>query len=71
MRGRPQQGLAEDIEGRDSKDPKDVNEDPSKTGTRTDAGVTTVDLEQFQLLQHAQRVEFAPMPLPTLPPKGP
>jgi hypothetical protein len=71
MRGRPQQGLAEDIEGRDSKEPKDVNEDPSKTGTRTDAGVTTVDLEQFQLLQHAQRVEFAPMPLPTLPPKGP
>jgi hypothetical protein len=71
MRGRPQQGLAEDLEGRDSKDPKDVNEDPSKTGTRTDAGVTTVDLEQLQLLQQAQRVEFAPMPLPTLPPKGP
>ena len=25
-------------------------------------GLTTVDLEQFQLLQQAQRVEFAPMP---------
>ena len=62
-------GLAEDIEGREARTPRGVNEDPSKTGTRTDAGVTTVDLEQFQLLQHAQRARVRPMPLPTLPPK--
>ena len=41
-----------------------------RSGSRSDSGLTTVDLEQFQLLQQAQRVEFAPMPLPT-PPKVP
>src|SRR5262245_61393826 len=66
MRGKPQQGSAEDMAGEDTKDPK---ADPSKTGSRTEPGVTTVDLDQLQLLQQAQRVEFAPMPLPTLPPK--
>jgi hypothetical protein len=71
MRGRPQQGLAEDINGRDAKDPKDPKEDHAQSGARTDVGVTTVDLEQFQLLQQAQRVEFTPMPLPKLPPKVP
>jgi hypothetical protein len=30
-----------------------------------------LDLEQLQLLQQAQRDEFAPLPTPTLPPKGP
>jgi len=69
VRGRPQQGLAEDINGEDTKEAK--KEDQSKSGSRSDAGLTTVDLEQFQLLQQAQRVEFAPMPVPTLPPKGP
>jgi hypothetical protein len=68
MRGKPQQGSAEDIGGDETKDAK---ADPSRSGSRTDAGVTTVDLDQFQLLQQAQRVEFAPMPLPTLPPKLP
>ena len=34
-------------------------------------GLTTVDAEQFRLLQQAQRVEFSPMPVPTLPPKVP
>ena len=43
---------------------------PSREAAAT-PGLTTVDLEQFQLLQQAQRVEFAPMPLPTLPPKVP
>jgi hypothetical protein len=66
MRGKPQQGSAEDVAGDETKDPK---ADPSRTGSRTDAGVTTVDLDQLQLLQQAQRVEFAPMPLPSLPPK--
>jgi hypothetical protein len=31
--------------------------------------MTTVDLDQFKLLQNVQRVEFSPMPGPTLPPK--
>ena len=37
--------------------------------SRVDPGLTTVDLDQFRLLQQAQRVEFSPMPVPTLPPK--
>jgi hypothetical protein len=69
MRGRPQQGSAEDISGTEAKDAKD---DQARTGTRSEsAGLTTVDLEQFQLLQQAQRVEFSPMRAPTLPPKVP
>jgi hypothetical protein len=68
MRGRPQQGLAADIEG---EEPKEAKTDLTKSGTRSDAGLTTVDLEQFELLQQAQRVEFSPMPGPKLPPKVP
>jgi hypothetical protein len=40
-------------------------------GTRPDPGALTVDVDQLQLLQQAQRVQFRPMPGPTLPPKGP
>ena len=69
MRGKPQQGLAEDLGGSETE--KEAKTDQQKSGTRTDAGATTVDLEQFQLLQQAQRVEFSPMPVPTLPPKVP
>jgi hypothetical protein len=69
MRGRPQQGSAEDISGTETKETKD---DQASTGSRADtAGLTTVDLEQFQLLQQAQRVEFSPMRAPSLPPKVP
>jgi hypothetical protein len=67
-RGRPQQGLAADIEGEEAKEAKT---DLTKSGTRSDAGLTTIDLEQFELLQQAQRVEFSPMPGPKLPPKVP
>lgn len=68
MRGKPQQGLAEDIEGADTK--QEPNSD--KAGTRaSEQGLTTVDLDQFRLLQHVQRVEFGPMPGPRLPPKVP
>jgi len=66
MRGKPQQGSAEDLGGEEAKEAK---ADPAQSGSRTDPGLTTVDLDQFQLLQQAQRVEFAPMPLPSLPPK--
>jgi hypothetical protein len=31
--------------------------------------LTTVDQDQFRLLQQAQRLEFSPMPVPTLPAK--
>ena len=66
MRGKPQQGSAEDMGGEETKEAK---ADAPKSGSRTDPALTTVDLDQFQLLQQAQRVEFAPMPLPSLPPK--
>jgi hypothetical protein len=33
--------------------------------------LTTVDLDQFRLLQQAQQVEFSSMPAPVLPPKSP
>jgi hypothetical protein len=65
--GKPQQGSAEEITGGDNKE--DANSD--KPGSRVEPGTTVVDLEQFRLLQQVQRVQFAPMPGPTLPPKGP
>jgi hypothetical protein len=68
MKGKPQQGLAEDIDGPDTKQKPSSD----KTGARAaEHGVTTVDLDQFRLLQQAQRVEFGPMPGPRLPPKVP
>ena len=68
MKGKPQQGLAEDIDGADTK--QEPNSD--QAGTRAaEHGLTTVDLDQFRLLQQVQRVEFGPMPGPRLPPKVP
>jgi hypothetical protein len=67
MSGKPQQGLAEDLTSSDKKE--DAKTDHEQTGTRTESGVSTVDLDQFRLLQQVQRVEFSPMPGPTLPPK--
>src|SRR6516164_10921759 len=68
MTGKPQQGLAEDLTGDNQKEAKP---DEQRSGSRTETGLLTVDPDQFQLLQQAQRVEFAPMPLPSLPPKVP
>src|SRR5262245_31151203 len=69
-RGRRQQGSAGDISGTEAKE--GAKDEQASTGSRSDsAGLTTVDLEQFQLLQQAQRVEFSPMRAPTLPPKVP
>jgi len=65
MAGKPQQGLTTDPDGSDTQ--KEAS--PGETGLRPEQGVATVDLEQFRLLQNIQRVEFAPMPGPTLPPK--
>jgi hypothetical protein len=65
MTGKPQQGSAEDIASGESKDdPKSEQQ-----GAKAEPGLTAVDLEQYRLLQQAQRVEFSPMPGPTLPPK--
>ena len=68
MSGKPQQGLAEDLPGDKEREAKS---DPQQSGSRTEPGLTTVDPEQFRLLQQAQKVEFSPMPVPTLPPKVP
>ena len=69
MRGKPQQGTVEELKGDETQ--QEPNTPELKVGSRTEGGVTTLDLEQFQLLQQAQRVEFKPMQGPSLPPKGP
>jgi hypothetical protein len=69
MSGKPQQGLAEELTGTENQ--QDAKSDDQRSGTRVEPGLTTVDLDQFRLLQQAQRVEFSPMPVPTLPPKVP
>jgi hypothetical protein len=65
MSGKPQQGLAQDLDGTETQ--QDANLE--QAGHRPEQGMTTVDLDQFKLLQNVQRVEFSPMPGPTLPPK--
>jgi hypothetical protein len=65
MSGKPQQGSAEDIAGGESKD----EPNSEQQGAKAEPGLAAVDLEQYRLLQQAQRVEFSPMPVPTLPPK--
>ena len=67
MSGKPQQGTAADLASSDKKE--EAKADHEQAGSRTDLGASTVDLDQFQLLQQMQRVEFSPMPGPTLPPK--
>ena len=67
MAGKPQQGLAEDLTGSD-KD-KEAKADLEHAGSRTESGLTTIDPEQFRLLQETQRIEFTLMPGPLLPPK--
>ncbi len=69
MRGKPQQGTVEELNGDETN--RNPNSDEMKVGSRTEAGFVTVDLDQFQLLQQAERVEFKPMQGPTLPPKVP
>src|SRR5712671_5641626 len=67
MSGKPQQGLADDLAS--SEKQQEVKSDDERSGSRVDPGLTTVDQDQFRLLQQAQRLEFSPMPVPTLPPK--
>ena len=67
MSGKPQQGLADDLAS--SEKQQEVKSDDERSGSRVDPGLTTVDQDQFRLLQQAQRLEFSPMPVPTLPAK--
>jgi hypothetical protein len=69
MSGKPQQGSAEDLGGPETRE--DAKADDQRSGARAEPGLTTVDLDQFRLLQQVQRVEFGPMPVPRLPPKVP
>ncbi|MCC6780184.1 MAG: hypothetical protein IT537_26705 [Hyphomicrobiales bacterium] len=66
MRGRPQQGVADDITGVQGKEQGKLDE---QQGSPADPGTLNVDLEQYQMLQQAQRVQFKPMQGPILPPK--
>ena len=68
MKGKPQMVLAEGIEGEEAR--QEAKADQARPGQRA-PGTAVLDLEQLQLLQQAQRVEFAPLPTPILPPKGP
>jgi hypothetical protein len=69
MRGKPQQGLAQDPG--ENENPKEANANQQRSATRAQPGSTTLDLDQFRLLQQAQGVEFGSLPVPVLPPKGP
>jgi hypothetical protein len=72
MSGNPQEGTADDLadngaqqtaEGKTDQLPTDVNQ--------IQQGANNIDLDQLKLLQDAQRVQFAPMSGPLLPPKEP
>jgi hypothetical protein len=67
MSGKPQQGSAEEIGGAEKQ--QEAKSDLEQSGARAEPGVSAVDLDQFMLLQQAQRVEFSPMTGPLLPPK--
>jgi hypothetical protein len=68
LRGRPQQGSVEEMTGPEN---KGETGNLTKDGGRLEMGVAALDNEQLKLLQQAERVQFAPMQGPTLPPKGP
>jgi hypothetical protein len=70
MSGNPQEGTADDLadnggqqtaEGKTDQLPTDMN--------NVQPGANNIDLDQLKQLQDAQRVQFAPMPVPLLPPK--
>ena len=69
MSGKPQQGEAA-VSG-ENENQKEADAERLRSGARAQPGATTLDLDQFRLLQQAQRVEFGSMPAPLLPPKAP
>jgi hypothetical protein len=69
MEGNAQLGTAEELA---SEQRTDSQQDPDRTlqaGGRVEPGLANVELDPA--LQSAQRIEFAPMVLPLLPPKTP
>jgi hypothetical protein len=70
MSGNPQEGTAEDLTENESPPTGNMANLPDNPDT-AQPGAANIDLSQLQLLQQAQRVDFAPMPVPLLPPKGP
>jgi hypothetical protein len=58
MSGKPQQGLADDLGGTEKQ--QEAKSDDERPGSRVDPGLTTVDQDQFRLLQQAQRWSSAP-----------
>jgi hypothetical protein len=70
MAGNPQEGLSEDLT--ENETPQGSSKpDQALQATRDEAGVANLDLNELKLLEQAERVEFRPMPVPLLPPKGP
>jgi hypothetical protein len=67
--GKPQQGVAGELDG--NREEREADSTQRRSGTQAEPGLTTGDLEQFRLLQQAQQVEFSSMPAPILPPKAP
>ena len=68
MSGNPQEGIADDLDGSDKHARSQIGR-RATPASRVEPRPTTVDQDQFRLLQQAQRLEFRPMPVPTLPPK--
>jgi hypothetical protein len=70
MSGNPQEGTAEDLTENETP-PGGAMPNLDNADNTVQPGAANVDLSQLQLLQQAQRVDFSPMPVPLLPPKGP
>src|SRR6202162_4191145 len=69
MSGNPQEGTAEDLT--ENETPPGAMPNLPENANSAQPGATNIDLSQLHLLEQAQRVEFSPMPVPLLPPKGP
>ena len=69
MSGNPQEGTAEDLS--ENETPPGGAMPNLENANSAQPGAANIDLSQLQLLEQAQRVDFSPMPVPLLPPKGP
>jgi hypothetical protein len=69
MAGNPQEGTAEDLS--ENETPPGGAMPNLENANSAQPGAANIDLSQLQLLEQAQRVDFSPMPVPLLPPKGP
>jgi hypothetical protein len=70
MSGNPQEGTADDLADNGAQQTAEGKTDQLPTDmTNVQPGANNIDLDQLKLLQDAQRVQFAPMPVPLLPPK--